>query len=375
MKGSLKWIIIAIFGVAIAVGGFFYYRYKTRYPSTDDAYLKAHVIKVTPEVSGRVDRLTVDDQQTVKKGQLLFRIDQRAFRYKLQSAEAALSLAHRQVAAQKAAVAAAQADVSNRQARLTNARRQYSRTRRLAKGNLRSQSDLDDARTRLKGAKAALQQARARLEEAKQNLGSPGKQNQRIKKARAALKAARLQLSHTRITAPCTGRIAGLSLQQGDMVSAGASQFALVCTHRFWVYANFKETDLTRIRPGQLADLSVDMYPDHRFHGIVESINPASGTAFSLLPPENATGNWVKVAQRVPVRILVVDPDPDHPLRVQTSTGVTVDTGAASTPKGLSRGAVLTDRQAFNLARKAGIAVPALATDAATSSVTSDSAR
>lgn len=356
MKGSLKWVLIGIVGLALAVGGFFYYRYKARYPSTNDAYIKAHVIKVTPQVSGQVERLAIDDQQQVHKGQLLFSIDRRAFRYQEEGAEAALSLTRQQVNADQAAVEAAKANVSNQQAQLVNARRQYHRTQHLAKRHLRSQSDLDNARTKLKGAQAALQLAKAKLQEAKQNLGSAGERNQRIKQAQSKLKTAQLNLAHTRVKAPCSGRIAGLTLQQGDMVTRGSSQFALVCTHRYWVYANFKETDLTRIRPGQSASITVDMYPDHPFHGVVESINPASGAAFSLLPPENATGNWVKVEQRVPVRILVVDAASNYPLRVQTSTEVEVDTGSGDTPAGLGRAAVLSDRQALALARQHGIA-------------------
>ena len=365
MKGSLKWVLIGMVGVALAIGGFFYYRYKERYPSTNDAYIKAHVIKVTPQVSGQVKQLDVDDQQQVHKGQLLFTIDPRAFRYQQEGAEAALALTRQQVNADQAAVEAAKADVSSQQAQLVNARHQYDRTRHLAKRHLRSQSDLDDAQAKLKSARAALQLAKAKLQEARQNLGSAGERNERIKQAQSKLKAAQLNLAHTQIKAPCTGRIAGLTLQQGDMVNAGSSQFALVCTQRFWVYANFKETDLTRIRPGQTADVTVDMYPDHPFKGIVESINPASGAAFSLLPPENATGNWVKVEQRVPVRILVVDTNPDYPLRVQTSTEVEVDTGSGDTPKGLGRAAVLNDQQALALARQHGIATTGMETASA----------
>lgn len=358
MKGSLKWILITIAGIALMVAGYFYYQYKVRYPSTDDAYLKANVVKVTPQVSGQIDSLPVDDQQRVHKGQLLFSIDKRPFLYQAEGAQAALSLARQQVAADQAAVDAAKADVSDKQALLVNARRQYSRTRKLTQRHLRSQSDLDDAEAKLKGARAALQLARAKLKQAQKTLGSSGERNQRVKKAQATLKAARFKLAHTQVKAPCNGHIAGLTLQQGDMVNAGSSQFALVCSDRFWVYANFKETDITRIRPGQEADISVDMYPNHPFHGIVESINPASGAAFSLLPPENATGNWVKVAQRVPVRILVVDADPDYPLRVQTSAEVTLDTGAGHPPEGLRRGAVLSDSQAIARARRAGISIP-----------------
>lgn len=355
MNRTLKWGLVGAAAVAVAVGGYIYYRYNAHYPSTNDAYLQANVVSVTPMVSGRVSSVPVNDQQTVKQGQLLFQIDPRSFQYQVQQAEAQLSLARQDVAADQAAVAAAQASVENKQAVLENAQRQYARVKKLVARNMKPQSELDDSRATLDSAKAGLKLAKAQLEQARQQLGSNGQQNERIRSAQAQLNTAKLNLTYTRQTAPCDGRLASLKLQAGDQVSAGASQFSLVCQNRFWVYANFKETDLTRIRPGQTATISVDMYPDHRFHGIVESVNPASGAAFSLLPPENATGNWVKVTQRVPVRILVVDDTPEYPLRVQTSTEVTVNTGSDKRPLGESRGAVLSDAQAMGLAQQKGI--------------------
>lgn len=355
MIRTLKWSLVSGAALAVATGGYIYYRYNEYYPSTNDAYLQANVVKVTPMVSGRVITLPVNDQQQVKQGQQLFQIDPRRFQYQVQQAEAQLSLARQQVAADQAAVAAARAAIEDRQARLENARRQYQRTQKLVAQKVKPQSELDNARATLDSAKAALKLARAQLQQAEQQLGSSGQQNERIRSAQAQLDTARLDLSYTRQTAPCDGRLASLELQKGDRVSAGAAQFSLVCDDRFWVYANFKETDLTRIRPGQVATIDIDMYPNHPFHGIVESVNPASGTAFSLLPPENATGNWVKVTQRVPVRILVVDDSPAYPLRVQTSTEVRIDTGSARTPLGKPRGAVLNDAEAMAQAKQQGL--------------------
>ena len=137
---------------------------------------------------------------------------------------------------------------------------------------------------------------------------------------------ARWNLEHSRIIAPCEGIVTGLTLRPGDAARAGIANFILVCTETFWVDANYKETDLKRIQPGQSAEIAVDMYPGLVLKAVVQSIDPAAGAAFSLLPPENATGNWVKVTQRVPVRVRVLKPDPRYPLRVGTSAQVTIDT-------------------------------------------------
>lgn len=351
MKRIATWGTVVAAAVAVAVGGYWYYRHGQYYPSTNDAYIKANVVKLTPQVSGRVAGVPVSDQARVHQGQLLFRIDPAPFRDRVRAAKAQLALARQQVLADEAAVAAARAAVEDRQAQLKNARIQYRRAKTLAKRNAGSTAKLDNARASMESAKAALRLARAKLHQAKVRRGKPGDRNEQVRQAQAKLDQAELDLKHTRVTAPCAGQVSGLGLNAGDVVGAGHSQFALVCSNRYWVYANFKETDLTRIRPGQTATISVDMYPAKTFHGIVENVNPASGAAFSMLPPENATGNWVKVTQRVPVRILVVDAQPDFPLRVQTSTEVTVDTGKAAKPLGRPRGEGLTNAQALRLAR------------------------
>ncbi|HKK13462.1 MAG TPA: HlyD family secretion protein [Gammaproteobacteria bacterium] len=355
MKRSLRWGLVGATAVAVAVGGYFYYRHGVRYPGTDDAYVAANVVHVTTEVTGRTVAVPVSNQALVHQGQLLFRLDPRPFRYRLQQAQAALALTRQRVTADEAAVQAAQATVQDRQARLENARRRFKRTQRMAAQHLQPQSALDDARTALDSAKADLALAKAKLNQARKELGTPGQRNQRIQQAQARVRESKLDLEHASVQAPCTGQLSGVGLQVGDMVNAGDPQFALVCSNRYWVEANFKETDITRVRPGQIASISVDMYPGRTFHGVVESVNPASGTAFSLLPPENATGNWVKVTQRVPVRILVVDASRDYPLRVQTSTEVSIDTGPGPQPYGRARGQVLSNTEAVQLARTKGL--------------------
>jgi len=361
MKRLLRWGIVVVAMIAVAIGGYFYYQHGRYYPSTNDAYVKANVIEVSPEVAGRVRSVEVSDQDSVHKGQLLVRIDPTTYRAKVREAEANVALAKQTVTADQAAVKAARASVADRKARLRQARTHYHRIKRLVSQDVKPKSALTDARATLDSARASLHLAEAKLNQAQKELGPTGTRNERVKKAQAQLDQAQKHLADTRVTAPCDGRVSGVKLQRGDVVQSGASQFALVCQNRYWVYANFKETDLTRIRPGQTADIAVDMYPNHTFHGIVQNVNPASGTAFSLLPPENATGNWVKVPQRVPVRVLVVDTSKDFPLRVQTSTEVTIETGTKKKPAGRARGHGLSNSQALALARRKGLEQPAMA--------------
>ncbi len=353
-RGRLKWVAVAVLAVLVAGGGYWYHRHGTYYPSTDDAYVKANVVNIAPEVGGRLTKVPVDDQQRVERGDLLFRIDPRSYRYKVDKAKAALDSARQTVAANEAGVAAAKAHVADEKALLRTATQRFARAKDLAKKQVAAQSQLDDARSALDSATAELNLAKAQLNEAQKTLGQPGEKNHQIETAKAELAQARLDLGDTEMTAPCTGRLTGFTLHAGDVVDANVKEGVLVCSDRYWVYANYKETDLTRIRPGQSADISIDMYPDRTFHGIVESVNPASGAAFSLLPPENSSGNWVKVTQRVPVRILITDAGRKYPMRVQTSAEVTVDTGTGAKPLGKNRGATVTDSQALKMAGVVG---------------------
>ena len=352
--GRAKWVAVAIAAVLVAGGGYWYHRHGTYYPATSDAYIKANVVRIAPEVGGRLDKVSVDDQQRVERGDLLFRIDPRPYRYKVDQAKAELDSARQTVAANQAAVEAAKAHVADEKALLTTAKQKFARARDLAQQKVAAQSQLDDARSALDSAQAQLNLARAQLNEAKKKLGKEGDRNHQVETAKAALSRAKLDLSNTEVTAPCSGRLTGFTVHAGDVVNADQKQGVLVCNDHYWVYANYKETDLTRIRPGQSADITVDMYPDHAFHGIVESVNPASGAAFSLLPPENSSGNWVKVTQRVPVRILITNSGNHYPMRVQTSAEVTVDTGTSEKPLGKSRGATVTDAQALKMAGVVG---------------------
>ncbi len=318
-------ILIAAVGAG-ALGIWGYQAYSTRYPSTEDAYIDADVVRVAPRVSGRLATLPVTNHQHIASGDLLFTIDPEPFRFAQQQAEAQLTLAMREVTQAQAAVVSAEAEVNNRQVLLENAKSKLDRARRLTKKNYISDESVTNAEADYKSAEASVRVQQAKLEEARRQLGKPGDENDRTVAAKALLAQAQWALDNTRVNAACAGQISELSLQPGNVVNADKDVFVLVCSHHYWVNANFKETQMERIKPGEPVEIQVDMYPDHPYKGVVENISAATGSVFSLLPPQNANGNWVKVTQRVPVRIKIENPDSAYPLLVGVSATVTIDT-------------------------------------------------
>jgi membrane fusion protein (multidrug efflux system) len=192
------------------------------------------------------------------------------------------------------------------------------------KSGFLSPQGIENARTQLATAEAAVKAAEAGVAQARSAAGRGGDENAAVHAATTAVKQAELDLARTHVVAPTDGVIANLTLQPGSTVAPGVPLFVVISDKEYWVDANFKETELKEIRPGQAVTIKSDVYPDHLFHGTVQSLSGGSGTAFSLLPAQNATGNWVKVTQRVPVRIKVEDPDPQHPLRIGTTASVKV---------------------------------------------------
>lgn len=318
-----KKIIIAallILGVAAGVG---YQQYSSRYRSTENAYLNADVVPVAAQVAGRVIAVHVTDNQRVRKGDALFDIDPEPFRIALERAQADLAQAMQSSRQDTAQIAAMRAQVEQTTVDLGNARATYARAKDLVARHFLSQQAADDAHARVEALEAALQQARANLAKA---LSVPRKPQERadVLRAQAEIAQAKLDLEHTRVTAMLDGQISNFSLTPGSMVGIGAPLFALITDNSFHIDANFKETELPGIHPGENVDIKIDMYPGREFAGTVESLSGGTGTAFSLLPPQNATGNWVKIAQRVPVRIKFAHMDSAYPLRIGATATVTV---------------------------------------------------
>jgi len=330
MKKLFRYILLVIIILVLVVGGYLYYQHKKIYPSTNDSYVQAHVVYIATRVSGKVSDIYIKNHQRVQKGQLLFRLDQTSFLIALSKAQANLENTQQQVRALQSEVVAANALVVERQAELNNIWQQTRRILTMVKKQLYAISLGDQAVSQLKVAKAALKSAQSQEIEAQQKLGAPGQANAQIKAARANLAEARLNIEYTRIYSPGQGYIENFNLRHGSSVSAYLNVFALIENKKWWATANFKETDLKRIHVGQPASISIDMYPNHVFVGKVSSISSGSGASFALLPPENASGNWVKVTQRFPVRVSITHLDPKYPLRMGASCTVTVDTSSSN---------------------------------------------
>ncbi|HET9862406.1 MAG TPA: HlyD family secretion protein [Steroidobacteraceae bacterium] len=320
----VKWSVAAVVLIAGIVVAVHYWRLSRIYVTTDNAYVNANRIEMAAQVSGPVSALYVRDQQAVQAGELLLQIDPQPYQLAVQAAEAQLEMVNQTNSENRAAVAAAQALVAQRMAELNNARSTEQRAVELTKQKLISKQSAETTATEAATAAAAVRAAQANLEQATSALGKAGSQNAAVRAAAAKLAQAQLDLAHTRITAPASGYIANLELRPGSMVQAGVPLFTVIGDNEYWVDANFKETELRRVQPGQKARIVVDMYPHHPFKGEVQSLSGGAGQAFSLLPAQNATGNWVKVTQRVPVRVRVLDPDPKFPLRIGTTATVRV---------------------------------------------------
>jgi membrane fusion protein, multidrug efflux system len=318
---------IFIFLVVVLVGAtatFFFYNYQLAHPATADAYLDMHRVRIAPQVSGPVAKVQVHSHQLVKHGDLLFTIDAKPFELALEQAQAKLEQARQSQDAAQAEVLSAKAQMDAAQASLQEMKRHAQRVLNLVAKGTASKDDGDAVRKALESAQDALASTEAQHTAAIAKRGAEGERNAMIKAALASRDQARLNLQHTRVVAPADGIVGEVVVRPGSFVETGQALFPLVETNEVWVDANFKETDLPHIHPGQPAQVKVDLQPGQVFKGRVISMSPASGTAFSLFPPENATGNWVKVTQRFPVRVRILDPK--QGLRVGASSEVTIDT-------------------------------------------------
>jgi membrane fusion protein, multidrug efflux system len=317
--------VLILFGVIIAaIAGAWYWHQSEQRQKTDNAYINARIVQVSSLVMGQVVNVPIHENQYVHKGDILFELDRRPFEAALAENEGKLRQAEQGTRQDQSEVLAAQADTAQQRAALTNAEANLRRTTQLVKQNFMSRQAEDDAQARVNVAEAAVAAAKARVEKARAALTTKGGTTPAVRVAEAEVEKARLDLEHAVMRAPEEGWITRFDLTPGTVVTPGNPLFAIVVGGSFWVDANFKETELKGVVPGRPATIVVDMYPDHTFHGKVESLAGGTGAAFSLLPAQNANGNWVKVAQRVPVRISIADPDPRFPLRVGATATVTV---------------------------------------------------
>lgn len=318
----LRFIALFLILLLGLVFGLRYYLHARVVESTDDAYIEAHVVQVSPKVAGHVIEVDARDNQEVRKGDPLVVIDPRDFEVRLAQARAAegaargkLKQAETQLPVSRAALGQAQAEVTVAETTASLRETDLKRLQQLGP-ELVSQQQLDQAESAARSARAQLLAARRRAAGAEAQVASAESQVQttqaEVAQAAVAVQQAELELSYTHIAAPEEGRVTRRSVEPGMYVQPGQALLAIV-PRQVWVVANFKETQLTDMRPGQPVELRVDAYPGRRFQGHVDSIQAGSGARFSLLPPENATGNFVKVVQRFPVKIVFDGPSGDAP--------------------------------------------------------------
>jgi membrane fusion protein, multidrug efflux system len=333
-KRSLRQpLMFALLPVALMAGGYFYVT-GGAVMSTDNAYVQADMVGLSTDVSGIVTQILVHDNQKVTKDDILFKLDALPFRLALDRAEAHLGNTRNDLVA-------LQTSYRNMQAQVEQARKDadfnmvnFQRQEQLIANNFTPKATFDAARNTLQGSQQKLASLNEQLGGIAANLNgdpdAPIENHPKYKDAIAARDEAARQLAHTMVRAPFAGIVTNVpSLQPGQYLAAAATAFNVVSTDHVWVQASPKETELTYVKPDQKVTVDVDTYPGERWIGTVESISPASASSFSLLPAENTSGNWVKVVQRIPMRILVNNAPGKPPLRVGMSVEVNVDTGHA----------------------------------------------
>jgi membrane fusion protein, multidrug efflux system len=332
LRRNLRMILLVVVPAVAAVAGLEFYLLGGRYISTDNAYVGAQKVLITPDISGKVSRIVVREGQHVAPGDILFEIDAEPFRLALAQAQAKLASVHVDLANLKANVKslATLAELSQKNVEIKQ--RDVERKSALVAKNTGSQLDLDNSAaatvTAQLMAQFTSQQKTSTLNQLLGNPDLPLEDFPAYRQAKAAVEQAERDLDHTVLRAPISGTATQVdNIQLGRFVVAGTPVFSVIDDTAPWVDANPKETDITYLRVGQKVSMDVDSFPGHTFHGAVATVSPGTGAQFSILPPQNASGNWVKVVQRVPVRI-VFEPDQDtKDLRSGMSVWVEIDTG------------------------------------------------
>jgi membrane fusion protein (multidrug efflux system) len=318
--------------IAVIAGGGFYWLSSGRWVDTDDAYVQADSMTMSTDVSGIVASIPVHEGQAVTKGQILFTLDPQKFQIALDNARANLAQMRLNIEAAKADYQAALRDTGARQQQVNSDQATYDRYASLVKQHAVTQQETDDARYKLaadqQAVRASESQARALLAKLDGNPDIAVADMPSYKQAQAQVAEAEREMNHSVVRAPYDGIVTQVNkLQIGMYLGASTAAFGLVSTDHVWVEAEPKETQLTYARNGDPVDVSFDIYPNHIWHGTVQSVAPATDQNFSLLPAENSSGNWVKVVQRIPVRIDLDMKPGDPPLRAGMSADIDIDTG------------------------------------------------
>ncbi|WP_244528479.1 HlyD family secretion protein [Tardiphaga sp. OK245] len=339
LSGAMARLLVPLFILAIvavligvAIGGWEKRMGQAAIQVTDDAYIRAEITRLSSQVAGQVQRIEISDFQRVKAGDVLVQIDPRDFKAQVTQAEATVNGARaallnleNQIALQRATISQVEAQQTAATARELQSRQERERQEALLRTTFGTQQKVEQvvaqheaAQSDLKASAAAVQVQRRQLDVLS---GNREQRAAEVAADEALLDAAKLRLSYTRIVAPTDGVVSERQVQRGDYVTIGSSLISVVPLPDVYIVANYKETQLTRVLPGQHVDISVDTFPGETFRGHVERISPASGSQFSLLPPDNATGNFTKVVQRIPVRIRL---DVDEVARAKLRPGMSV---------------------------------------------------
>jgi membrane fusion protein (multidrug efflux system) len=325
---TIRWV--ALFAVIAATigGAFAYWRYSELYPTTENAYTGSNIVRVAPEVSGPVVHIYIQTDERVESGDPLFDITPTLYDAALRAARAQFDAAASAAGTAGDDLKAAATKLEEKRAALEDALKPYREARDARAAGQPPSAQLTTAEKGWQDALQAYQDAEGEFAKSQDKQITVTTPTVQLRAAAAQLDKATHDRVKTHVTAPADGLLSNVTLRPGATVQAGAPLFAIIEGNPWWVDANFKETDLARIAVGQKAKIRLDMYPGVTFDGVVESISAGSGSTFSVLPAENATGNWVKVTQRFPVRISITNPPAEaaKPLRVGASASVTIDT-------------------------------------------------
>ena len=354
LKRTVFLIVIPLLAICV---GLYLYAAGGRYVSTDNAYVKANVIIISPEVSGRVTSVLVVDNQAVEANDILLQLDSSPLEITLNRARAQMAVIRTELESLRAdyGETVVQAQLAKDKVRYLD--RRYKRQRKLLKQGLSSEEKHDEAKHDLQVARREVQIIEQRVQRVLAQLAGnerlPVDQHPRYLTAQTTYDQAAVDLKATTIRAPASGIVSNMKLQVGEYAQAGKPVFSLIQNQPIWVEANLKETQLTHIQPGQQATIVVDAYPDKLWESVVSSIAPATGAEFSILPPQNASGNWVKVVQRIPINLVITDQAGGPQLRAGMTVSVRIDTRRKRELSGQMRD-VVGERDVLELIRNVG---------------------
>ena len=354
LKRTVFLIVIPLLAICV---GLYLYAAGGRYVSTDNAYVKANVIIISPEVSGRVTSVLVVDNQAVEANDVLIQLDSSPLEITLNRARAQMAVIRTELESLRADYGETVVQEQLAKDKVRYLDRRYKRQRKLLKQGLSSEEKHDEAKHDLQVARREVQIIEQRVQRVLAQLAGnerlPVDQHPRYLTAQTTYDQAAVDLKATTIRAPASGIVSNMKLQVGEYAQAGKPVFSLIQNQPIWIEANLKETQLTHILPGQQATIVADAYPDKIWESVISSIAPATGAEFSILPPQNASGNWVKVVQRIPINLVITDQAGGPQLRAGMTVSVRIDTRRKRELSGQMRD-VVGERDVLELIRNVG---------------------